>query len=743
MKIRNLLLTLTFTLMLSVTVLASVPYKSLYYDGANHAYTAEKIYLSINGVILDDTNLPLQPINLDGSRTLVPLREVFENLGSKVNFDSATNTVTVIDGNNTVVVTVGSTTGYIHGNAGDVDAAPEYVALDSTSGKKVMIPLRFVGEGLGYGVNYNATTRTVSIEKPMDEVTTNTVTLTEINSTTIKSSSESTAKLTEYTLPTAVNKSFVMKFDNPVSAVKKSTLTDGRLVVDVENAVLSTGALNQNVSIGTLSNVRLAQFVTTPTPITRSVLTFNEDTTYTVTLSSNRKTLTISFEDSGKTPSVVEEGLNATKVTYSTNGDADLFTIYGESETPELYGVTSADDLTLYIDVLKPNTLLTGTTQETVTGVSVSSYKVYDINDTTTRIAVTLNKKSINSVVQNGNLTKVYIKPVGDVVSSGDGAVIDSSEVLSVNTTTRTATIKINKNKAGIPSSFAINSITQTDKYMTYDYEISIPMGMSSVLPTQNIPIKNEILNSIDIVQETGKTRFLFNGENVLYAKVTEDSDCIIFTIKAARDVYDTIIVIDAGHGGTDPGTKGVLNGNTYYEKAVAIDMAKKAANYISADTRFKVYQTRPDDVFVQLYDRPAFSSKIQADMFISIHANSSTSSIPNGIDTFYFDVTKEDATYLATKGVYPTDYRKEVTATSKDFASAMQKKLISTTLLTDRSYKHADYAVLRNNDAPAILIETGFMSNQRDLINLVDDAYRTKVAKAIADTVIGYYGKY
>ncbi len=751
MKIKKILLTTIFTLLLSVTVFASVPYKSLYYDGATHPYTAEKINLSINGVILDDSKLPIQPINIDGSRTLVPLREVFENLGAKVNFDSKTNKVTVIDGENTVVVTVGSTTGYINGKAVEMDAAPKYVSTSSTDPKKVMIPLRFVGEGLGYDVFYDAATRTVKVNKPEEsstgETTTTTeeVKLTEMNSTTISASTGTTAKVTNYSLPTTSNKSFVMNFDNPITNVEKQTLAGGRLVVDVKNSVLSTGSLNKDLSVGTLTNVRMAQFATTPTPITRAVLTFNADTNYTITLSANRKTLTVSFESAGKTPVAPKEENNATSVNFSTNGDTDYFLIQGESSAPALYGVTSPDDKTLYIDIVRPNTILSGATNgeinQTVAGVAVDSYKIYNLNDTTTRIVATLEEPCINNVVENGNSTKVYIKPSANV-SSGNGSSGDNG-ALSLTSTARTATLKINKSIAGVPSGYSIKNITHTDNYMDYEYVLTSPVSFKYSIANQNLAVNNEILESMDVVNENNKTSFVFNGSTVLHASVSEDSENIIFTIKAARDVYDKIIVIDAGHGGTDPGTSGTLNGTTYYEKNVALDMAKKTATYISSDSRFKVYQTRPYDIFTQLYDRPEFSSNVQADMFISIHANSSTSTVPNGIDTFYFDVTKEDAKYLATKGVYPTDYRKDVTADSMAFAKVMQENLINATLLTDRKYKHADYAVLRQNEIPAILIETGFMSNQRDLTNIANEEYRTKVARTIADTVLGYYNNY
>ncbi len=765
MKIRNTVVTLMITAMLSVSVQAEVPYQSLYYDGSNHQYTADKINLNINGVKIEDENLPLQPINIDGARTLVPLREVFESLGAKVNFDSATNTVTVIDGANTVVVTVGSTVGFINGDEVAMDVAPKYVSIDSNSQKKVMIPLRFVGEGLGYEVNYDSTTRTVNVNKPeevIDEVVLeNEIILTETNSSEIPTSNESTANLTSYTLPTETNQTITLKFDTPVTSVKKSTLRDGRLIVDIENSILVTNVVDEKINVGNLENFKLAQFATNPIPATRMVLAFNADTSYSVNLSDDRKILVVSYGENSTpvdTDDIISttENIKAESVTFTSGKDADLFTVKGVDESSVLDGIIKVNENTLFIDILKPNTILENAPNniisENVMGVGVSSYNIFDVNENITRIEVNLSKDCFYNVVENGNLTKIYIKPlVADTKEDNNtvdentntDATVENRGAVTLSITPRTTELKINKSLANIPFSFDINNIVHTDNYMKYSYELDLPINLQYVLPNQNFGVNNEILKSIDVVNNGDKTKLVFNGENVLYTNVTEDSENIIFTIKSARDVYDKIIVIDAGHGGTDPGTQGILNNVTYYEKTVVLDMAKKTAEYISADGRFKVYETRPEDVFVERADRPAFSSKIQADMFISIHANAATSSIANGIETFYFDVEKEDANYLAGRGIYPNEHRKEVTAKSKDFAKVMHENLISTTLLTDRKYQHKDFEVLRSNEVPSILIETGFMSNQRELLNLVDENYRTKVARCIADTVISYYDSY
>lgn len=760
MKLRKifcltLFLSLFLSLMLTIQVFAEVPYESLYYDGETHDYTSEKIELSINGVLLDDEDLPIQPINIDGHRTLVPLREVFENLGATVNFNSTNNEVTVIDGDNTVVVTVGSLTGYINGEEVAMDVEPKFVSLYEGAEKKVMIPLRFVGEGLGYSVNYDSSQRLVSVDSVVEEVAD--IEVTEINSDNIETISNERTNLTDYTLPTLDNQVVTFDFDTPITSVDTLVFTDGRLVIDVENSLLDDGAVSEDVNIGTLDNIRVSQFKTSPEYDTRIVLTFSADTTFSIYLSDDRKELSIAYADWGVVPvnpndPTTDSGdsttdsndpdyvLNATKVEFSTDGLADAVLIYGEEEAPEVEAIV-ADKYTLYIDVAKPNTIEDD--YDVVDGVGIEAYGIYDLDDDTTRIELSLKSECKYSVIENGSLTKVYIKPSETISSNGGDDIVDGT-VISINHTPTTTTIRINKESAGISTLFDISNIQHIDNYMQNQYTLVIPISLQSVLNTPvHYDVNNENLNSIDVIENGSSTEFIFNGSKVLYADVSEDDSDIIFTIKSARDVYDKIIVIDAGHGGTDPGTIGYANDNTYYEKDVVLDIAKRVDEYISEDSRFKVYETRPDDVFVELYDRPEFSSNLEADLFISIHANASTSAMPSGIDTFYFDIDKEDESYLNDKGIYVTDYRREVTEKSKEFAEEIQGNLINATGAMDRGFKHDNLAVLRSNDIPSVLIEVGFMSNPTDLANLNSSTYRDTIARTIADTVIDFYDNY
>ncbi len=767
MKISKIVLIFVMILMYTLQVYGEVPYQSLYYDGESHPYNTEKITLKIDGVVLDDSSLPMKPINIDGSRILVPLREVLEALGATVNFDSATNSVTVLEGKNTVVVAVGSTTGYINGEALIMDAEPKYVSVSKDSEKKIMIPLRFVSEGLGFKVVYEADTKTVVVDKPkeveqeveqevitdghidnVDEITEE-VLLREINSTEIEAIDNNTARVNAYTLPTLANKTFVLKFDTDITNVKKRTLIDGRLILDVENSVIKMDPINEDVGVGSLANVRIAQFELEPTPITRAVLTFDEESTYTINISEDRRILTVTYEYTNDVPVAPKDGLNAVSMEVSLTEETDIFTLVGESEPPELYGVTELDEYTFYIDILKPNTILENVENNflngTISGVAVSSYRMYELSDTTTRLEVNTSKKSIINVIKNGNLTKIYIKPTEEVIIEDGNIIVESNGALTIESSETKTVVTINKSLTTISPFGESLNINHLDDYMTSRYYLTIPVSLQYTIPSQNLPIDTRVLKSFDILNDATSTQFVFNGEKPLDVEVTEDSEKIVFTVKLAKDVYDKIIVIDPGHGGTDPGTKGTYNGVTYYEKDVVFDIGTQLTNIISSNNNnYKVYMTRTTDVFVPLYDRPGFSTNINADLFISIHAdaagtNNRPNSVPNGITTYYCDINQVSKEFLEEKEIVITEEMEKASEASKNLGELLHKNLISTTLLTDRSTRHGNYAVLRGSTAPSILVETGFMTNQRDLLNIIDPAYRTKVANSMANSVIDY----
>jgi N-acetylmuramoyl-L-alanine amidase len=171
-------------------------------------------------------------------------------------------------------------------------------------------------------------------------------------------------------------------------------------------------------------------------------------------------------------------------------------------------------------------------------------------------------------------------------------------------------------------------------------------------------------------------------------------------------------IVIDPGHGGTDPG--GV--GSGMQEKHVVLDVSQRFKRLLDADTadesgggKWTSLMTRTSDVFVSLAARSAYSNNQNADRFVSIHANAFSDPAANGIETFS----------LASTG------------TAANLRNLVQAEMVAAWGLTNRGNKTANFAVLRDTAAPAVLHELGFITNATDAAKLGSATEREKAAVA------------
>ncbi len=212
-------------------------------------------------------------------------------------------------------------------------------------------------------------------------------------------------------------------------------------------------------------------------------------------------------------------------------------------------------------------------------------------------------------------------------------------------------------------------------------------------------------------------------------------------------------IVIDPGHGGKDPGG---LGGEGLQEKGIVLGISHKLREVLSAKG-YTVLMTRDTDHFIPLKERTAFAIQHKADLFLSIHANASENSQANGIETYYLDVNSTDkaSEEIAARENMDSGYsiqeletllngliRESKSEDSNRLARHIQATLIQQTGAVDRGVKHARFVVLIGTNVPAILIETGFLTNPVERQKLETSAYQHKIATAIAQGVERFLGK-
>ena len=214
-------------------------------------------------------------------------------------------------------------------------------------------------------------------------------------------------------------------------------------------------------------------------------------------------------------------------------------------------------------------------------------------------------------------------------------------------------------------------------------------------------------------------------------------------------------IVVDAGHGGRDPGAIGATG---VREKDVVLDAALQLRTALESRGRYRVALTRDADRYVELADRVRFARAQNADLFISIHADSHANSTAQGASVYTISERGEArAQNLMNAQNWDLDlgeaprqglahdilvdlYQRETTNRSAQFAQMVIPRLGQVTPLLRNTHRNAGFFVLLTPDVPAVLIETGFLSNVTDERRLSDPRARQAMAEAMAEAVDAYF---
>ena len=212
-------------------------------------------------------------------------------------------------------------------------------------------------------------------------------------------------------------------------------------------------------------------------------------------------------------------------------------------------------------------------------------------------------------------------------------------------------------------------------------------------------------------------------------------------------------IVIDPGHGGKDPGA---LGRGALKEKYIVLSISERLRKILT-QKGYTVLMTRDTNRYIPLKQRTAFATQHKADLFLSIHANASESPKAKGIETYYLSVTSTDkaSEAIAARENADSGYsiqeleallkgiiQESKSEDSKRLAKHVQQALVQATGAVDRGVKHARFVVLIGTNVPAILIETGFVSNPTEGRKLTTSVYQHKIANAIALGIEKFLGK-
>lgn len=222
------------------------------------------------------------------------------------------------------------------------------------------------------------------------------------------------------------------------------------------------------------------------------------------------------------------------------------------------------------------------------------------------------------------------------------------------------------------------------------------------------------------------------------------------------------VVVLDAGHGGKDPGKVG----SGFTEKAIALNITLEVGRILEKNKNIKVIYTRKTDIFLGLHERAAIANKADADLFVSIHCNAAANTSAYGAETFVlglhksnenFEIAKRENQVIYLEDNYEEKYagfdpnspesligliiaQEEYLEQSIELASLVQTNFTQQLKRRDRSVKQAGFWVLHNTYMPSVLIETGFLTNKNEAAYLNSRKGQNEMADAIAKAVLKYY---
>nr|WP_294776361.1 N-acetylmuramoyl-L-alanine amidase [uncultured Flavobacterium sp.] len=238
-----------------------------------------------------------------------------------------------------------------------------------------------------------------------------------------------------------------------------------------------------------------------------------------------------------------------------------------------------------------------------------------------------------------------------------------------------------------------------------------------------------------------------------------------VLTVFGQGKTNKFVVVLDAGHGGKDPG-------NSYHgfvEKEIALKTTLKVGEMLEREKDFEVVYTRKNDTFVELVNRPKVANKINANLFVSIHCNSVTNQTPSGTETFVMgmdrsdmnlEVAKSENSVILLEDNYKNTYQgfdpknpgsligrviiqEENLNSSIELASAIQDNFTHNLNRKSRGIKQQPLWVLDAAVMPGVLIELGFLSNKEEGEFLNSEEGQNKMAKQIAKAIIKYKKSY
>ncbi|WP_281712611.1 N-acetylmuramoyl-L-alanine amidase family protein [Anaerotignum lactatifermentans] len=667
MNWKKLLLTpLALGLLGATTVYGEQVKMDLFYNGKHHAYAAKEVKIEIDGKAMVPKDMPA--VIIDG-RTMLPMRQIAQELGCEVNWNEAAKQIYVMRGSDIIVFTVDSKTGYENGKKFTMDV-PATIVNDRT-----MLPVRALADALHLNIKWNDPNRIVSIQSG-DTVVKDEPKAPESGQTTA-------GTLTGIQTPSAkdADQTFTIQADGPMGRYEKTFVDDQKIVLDFYGAKSSLPSEITKTNSDIVTGIRTATHENNGDSFTRVVFDLSGKKDYEVTQSADKKNITISF---GKT--------TVDKISAVHSQNKDIITIGGTGS----FGASVA---------------MTADPQKIIVTIPNCQSNLSDkIN--TDELQYVLDGKVDTS---KGNTVELVLA-VEDLVQYSYREENQNLILEIYPTTLKNMRYDKNANVLYLDKKDKIDtgSVKFEDHYLDGYFDVTLPGDYESDYGYGTYDVKGTVVENIEVSTKGGNTTFRFKQNRISAYEVTDEGDSYAIRVKNPKEVYDKVLLLDAGHGGKDPGT----SGNGMQEKNLNLTIAQKIAQKLQG-SGIKVYMTRDSDVYPENSTRAKTANDI-ADLMVSIHMNSGPETA-NGTETLYQVHANDNGARL----------------TSKQLAEILQGKVVSATGNTNRGAKlWTDVLILNRTTVPAVIVEVIFITNTGDALKISNPAYQDQVAQAIADGI-------
>lgn len=706
----------------------TVKAETIVYDGKEEEYVNTNIGVRIDGEVVEYDGM--YPVILK-NRTLVPVREIMESpsINASVEWNNETKTVSIRHGDKTVTLTEGDSKAYVNGVELLLDSEAKLIKDKDIGTYKLMVPIRFISESLGYDVdwdkelqevvltnvsearkalayedsNINSLLSVADVETLPTRLKNNPMVLETISDEEVieLKDGESNGSNNNVTINEIVGNSNQSKFYIQANGAIGDVLysvTDEKLIIDIDGLIMGSFPTVIRMDDGVyVSAVRTSQSDFSPYKARIVFDLYDRTIPKEINFSSDRSSIEVTFNEVG-----------LSKINVSQDNVSDIITLEGDYTDYATFRVNEPNGI--IFDLNNCNNLIGDKNLLGVHGQMINNIYLGSLDSKTTRMLVETSGDSDYSLSYNesSDITTIRFTPL---------------EIKQVAFNYETYPMLVIP-KVTTLNTYDLNQITTTNSDLGFSTKLSFNTVINELNEIQTFYVGDVNTNSIEFYTYDGNTSLMFKNRHIIEYQITEDDSNVYITGIRPKDLYNKMVLLDAGHGGYQPGA--VYNG--LLEKDVNLKLMNYIRNYTELREDVKYFYTRIDDTASSLPDRVKIANDLEVDLLVSMHNNA-------------IDISR-NSLLTAVRGMevittIDTETSANELVLAQSIFANMKAELPELILREIKDYNKL--YLLRYSDMPAVIIEYAYLTNPEDVANLKQEWILEEAARITEDTIYNY----